>query len=463
MVKVTQFRQAALVLAIGGLLASCAATELVVPATHPGHPTALAASAASSPRRGVNDPTHRRRVHQLLAQSLDAQAASRIAMLNNGGARALAEDLNVAIGNLASARSLPNPTVRGALRFRDADKPAIDLGALISVRDLILVVARSGAAESAVDAAKLSVLGSLLDISFRTRRTFFDYQAALQSLELRRSVVAALSASLEATERLRAADATTEQALATEQAALADALLRVQQGEAVVASARERLNGLMGLWGAETEWRAEARLPALPRAELGLGDLEAEAIRHSLDLEIAKRRFTAAAKRTNASRAAAIIPELRVGVSAERREAWGIGPAVEIGVPLLYQGQGEVAVAEAEQRQQRLIFTDTAVRIRAAARSAAAALSAARERVVYSVDVLIPLKQRLLYETLLERDTQPATALDVMQAKREQIEACETYIEQLREYWVARSRVEQLLAGRLDASALDNSVRPEGR
>jgi cobalt-zinc-cadmium efflux system outer membrane protein len=41
----------------------------------------------------------------------------------------------------------------------------------------------------------------------------------------------------------------------------------------------------------------------------------------------------------------------------------------------------------------------------------------------------------------------------LMQAKRDQIEAARAYVQALREYWTARAEVDQLLAGRLPRRA----------
>lgn len=411
--------------------------------------TLKSAAEARQRQAGMTDPATQRSVRELLARPLDAQAVSQLTLLNNRGARALVEELNVAKANLARARHLPNPIFEGGIRFHDGDRPAIDLGALLSVTDLLLLAARSSAAESGVEAAKLSAVGNVVDLSFEARRAFFEYQAALQALELRRNVADAFAASTDATQRLRDAGNTTELAVANERAALADARVKLQRGQLRVAAARERLNGFMGLSGQNTRWKAGMRLPELPRAELDVKGLEAEAVRRSLDLELAKQRFTAAAKRANVARAAGLIPELRAGVSAERHEYWGVGPAVEVQVPLFYQGQGEIGVAEAERRQQENVYADIAVRLRAAARVAAAELTAARDRVMYSRDVVLPLRQKVVDETQLQYNAMLVGVFQLLQAKREQIEAGATYIEQLREYWTARSNVEQLLAGRV--------------
>jgi cobalt-zinc-cadmium efflux system outer membrane protein len=169
---------------------------------------------------------------------------------------------------------------------------------------------------------------------------------------------------------------------------------------------------------------------------------------------VAKQRFASAAKRSNVSRVAGFLPELRAGVSAERDEEWAVGPAVELELPLFYQGQGEVGLARAEMRQQQELYTDLAIRLRAAARATATRLGAARNAALYYRDVLLPLKQRVVDETQLHYNAMSLGVLQLLQAKRSQVETATGYVEALREYWLARTRAEQLLSGRLGAGAL---------
>jgi cobalt-zinc-cadmium efflux system outer membrane protein len=408
-------------------------------------------SAAEARQRGAGSATAptNRDVNALLSRPLTPESAAGVAVLNNRGLRATLEELAIAQAGLASVRRLPNPTVEGAMRFRGEGDPELEVGAMIDLTELLLVLSRGGAAAAGVEAARLAAVGAILDLSFHAREAFFEYQGAMQALELRRTAMQALSASADVATRLREAGNITELQLASEQSVFQEARLNYQRAEVAVASARERLNAAMGLWGRGTEWQAAARLPELPQRELATETLEAEAIRKSLELEVAKQRFTAAAKRSNVARAAGFLPEIKAGVSAERDEHWAVGPALEIEVPLFYQGQGEVGLARAQMRQQQELYTDTAVRVRATARDLATRLRAAREAVVYYRDVLLPLKQKIVDETQLQYNAMATGIFQLLQAKRDQIETANAYVDQLREYWVARTRAEQLLSGRL--------------
>lgn len=333
---------------------------------------------------------------------------------------------------------------------------------MIDITDLLLLASRSGAANAEVEAAKLSAIGSMLDLSYDTRRAYYGFQAAADLLELRRTVLHAFDASADLAKRLREAGNITDLDLANQQSLFEEARLEFQEAEVGLTAARERLNALMGLWGQQTGWRAAPRLPEIPAQEFDISKLESLAIERSLDLAIAEKRFSAAAKRANVARAQGILPELKAGVSAERDEAWGVGPAVEIEVPLFYQGQGEVGVAKAEMRQQQERYTDVAVNLRASARNAALRLAAKREAVVYYKTVVLPLKQRVLEQTQLEYNAMLVGLFQLLQVKREQVRTAAAYVDQQREYWVARTNVEQLLAGRQHPEELTRSISRGG-
>ena len=417
-------------------------------------------SAAIGRQPGSSRSATVRDVQQLLARPLTAESAAEVALLNNHGVRAEVEELGIAEGRLAQSRRLPNPTVEGAMRFEGEGRPELEVGAMIDLTDLLLLASRSGAARAEVDAAKLSAIGSILDLSYDTRRAFYAYQAAAELLELRRTVLRSFDASADLASRLREAGNVTELDLASQRSLFEEARFELQEAEVGFTAARERLNALMGLWGKGTNWQAASRLPDVPAAELELEKLESAAVDRSLDLAIAKSRFAGAAKRANLARAQGFLPELKAGVSAERQEEWSVGPAIEVEVPLFYQGQGEVAVAKAQMRQQQEVYTDVAVTLRASARNAASRLAAKREAVLYYRKALLPLKQKIVEQTQLEYNAMLVGLFQLLQAKRDQVRSAAAYVDQHREYWIARTNAEQLLAGRRHPEELTRNITP---
>ena len=61
---------------------------------------------------------------------------------------------------------------------------------------------------------------------------------------------------------------------------------------------------------------------------------------------------------------------------------------------------------------------------------------------------MLPLRQKVVEETQLQYNAMLVGVFQLLQAKREQIEAGARHIDQLRECWIARTNVEELLAGR---------------
>lgn len=418
-------------------------------ATAPVDYAALADAAAARQNLGrAAEGENKADARQLLRQPLSAETAARVALLRHRGAKAAAETLGIAQAELAGVKRLPNPELHGAVRFHRGTDPEIDVTALLDVSALLFTLSRVGAAEADVGAARLEAVGELVDLSFNARRAFVDYQAALELLELRESVFQSFDASALAAERLRAAGNVTELNVASEQALREEARLALDQAKASVASAREMLNGAMGIVEQGASWRAAQHLPDLPAAELPLQTLEDKSLSASLDAQAAKQRYTAAAKHAGIADVAGWLPELKAGVSAERSEQWGVGPAVQLSVPLFYQGQGEVGVARARMRREAALYADATVQVRSSARGVRAQLEAARRGVAHAKEVVLPLRERVVQQTQLEYNAMLVGIFQLLEAKRDQLAAAEHYLELRRDYWRSRLDAEQLLAGR---------------
>ena len=134
-----------------------------------------------------------------------------------------------------------------------------------------------------------------------------------------------------------------------------------------------------------------------------------------------------------------------------------------VSIPLFYQGQGQVDAAEAEQRAAKHRHAATATRVRAAARSTAARLRAARESAAFYKSTLLPLREKIVDQTLLQYNAMNSGPLQLLGAKRDQVDTAVAYVDALREYWTARADAESLLAGRARAATSVRVTAPSGR
>jgi outer membrane protein, heavy metal efflux system len=391
-----------------------------------------------------------KRVRELMAKPLTADSAVQVALLQNSSLQASFEDLGIARADLVSAYRIPNPTVEVALHKHPSSAHAdIDVFVTEEISRLFFLPMRAGAAKAELDAAKLEVGGRVLDLALDVRVAYYRYVAALQLRELHRNVLLAVRAQYDAAKVIHDAGNGTDLDFSNQEASYQEARVTAASVEADVIMERERLSALLGAWSGGPAWSIHSRLSEPSAEKIDPAAVERRAVARSLDLELHRRRFTAAAKRANLAGFEGWVPELRVGVDAQRDERdWGWGPAAALEVPLFYQGQGEVARARAEMRREQRAYAAVAIDLRSAARAAVTRVETARDQVLFYKQQVLPLRQRVVSQTQLEYNAMHVGVFELLQAKRSEIDAARAYVQALRDYWVARAELDQLLAGR---------------
>ncbi len=394
-------------------------------------------------------PEVERRVHALLAQPLTAETAALIAVLNSSELQARYADLGASGAAVGGSRALPNPEVEAQLRFPlDGGETQVEINAVESVTGLLAILPRSSAADAELRAARRRAVALTIDLAARARVAFYQAAAAERLRSLRRTIAEAAVASATLARSLHEAGNITDFDLARETVFEEEALLDAREAEAEATAARERVNGVLGLHGDETAWQLTAPLPDAPAERAGVAELEGEAVAASLELEAARWRIEAAGRRIGVARLDSWLPDLGVGVSAKKEEGdWGVGPAVTLSVPIFDWGQGKRAEAWAGLRAAQHEYTDLAVKLRAAARASGERLVVAHDRATRIRQVVMPLRERLLDEAVLQYNAMNLSPLELLVLRREHIEAEERFIHALLDYWVARTEVEQLRAG----------------
>ncbi len=398
---------------------------------------------------------------ELLQKPLTADSAARLALANSPAVQKTLSSVGVARADLVRSLRLPNPEGHFAANFEDGGGVDLELEATIDIVQLALVPGRQAAASEALDAAALDAAGALIEIACAARVAFYEYQAATQSLELRKTVAYAAAQSSAVAARLLEAGNTPELPALTEQVLYEEARIGVAQAEIAATVARERLNTVLGLAGLEAaSWQAGARLPEPD--DFDASNLEVRAISSSLELQALNKRYGAASITSDLAWAAGALPGISGGVGVEREDdEWGVGPRVNVTVPLFYQGQGEAAAAEAHMTMAKSAHADGAIRTRSVARSLGTQLAGVRQSAVFYQKTLLPLRQKIVDETLRQYNAMNTGPLQLLQAKRDQVEAARTYVDLLRDYWVIRAQIEMLLAGRAPNTPASLTPRAE--
>jgi cobalt-zinc-cadmium efflux system outer membrane protein len=394
-------------------------------------------------------------LQSLLNGKLTADEAVQIALLNNRDLQALYSDLGVAQADLVQAGLLSNPIFEASVLFPTSGggRPDLELGAAMNFLNFLYMPLRKRVAAARFDEVKSRIAGSVLDFAGRVRGAFYRYQAAEQILELRQSIVQSLGASFEIAQHLSEAGNITDLDLARERAQFEASKLAQRSAEMTVRQSREELNILMGVWGKQTEWQADQRLPEIPDDLIQTDDLEQAAIEKSMDLLSARQRIIITGNQLGFSRSAALLPELDAGPKGERSEgSWDVGPTLEFPIPLFDQGQGRIGRSAAELRRAQQEYYALAVRVRSTARAVQDRMEGARDRALYYRDILLPLRERIVNEAQLQYNAMQLGPFQLLNAREQQIETAVAYVEAIREYWLARGDMELLLAGSLPAS-----------
>lgn len=394
----------------------------------------------------------RRSIEPLLQGQLTADAAVQIALLNNRSLQSTFEALGVASADLVQAGLLKNPVFDGSVKFAEGGGGDMwELSVSQSFLDVVYMPMRKAVARARLERAKRFVAARVLDLAAETRAAYYGCVAEAQRVEMLEAVAAAMHASWRAAEKLRSAGNIRELDVTNERLSYEQARHDLSRAHARVLQLRERLNALMGLWGADTAWTAPTGLPAPPDEDLPLERLETRAVERSLALAVARTRIEEAGQRLGLVRLETALPEGALGPAAELEPSndWLVGVGLSLAIPIFDLGQAAAARGRAELRRAYHDFFAVAVQTRAHARAARTQYVSARDRARHYRDTLLPLRTHVLEATQQQYNAMQLGVFELLQAKRAQIDAGRRYIDLLQDYWVARSTLESIASGRI--------------
>ena len=396
-------------------------------------------------------------IDQLLKAPINRDAAIRIALAKNRRLQAQYDQLGIAASDVAAATVLaPTEVELQYKRSLDGDGSELEVEAVQDILDLLQLPQRRGAAQADLAAARARAVAATIELVANVERAYVDMVAAQQQLELRQTAFDAASASADIIERMHAAGNVPDLALARERDRREQTRLDVARAQLDVEEAREAMNEVLGLSGKDTTWSVATRLPDIPAAPPALDSIERDAVAASLDLAAIHSESEAAAGRLGIARVRTFLPELGIGVAASRNDGdWEVGPALSIGLPLFNQQQGPRARANAELRRSRNEASATATELRARSR-------AARQRVLVTYaearhlrDFVMPLRQRIVDETLKQYNAMNASTFELLTARRDLVEGGRQYIDALRRFWRASADARALVRGAMPRGGAD--------
>jgi len=390
---------------------------------------------------------------RLLADPLDDRAAAQIALLRNRELLAEIEELGIARADYAQATRIANPGLHAFRRTPDEGSGTnLEWTLVQDVLDVLVQPARKRLAAVELEAAKLRLGQTMLDLVADTRIAFFELVAAEEIADRASTVRDLTAAAAELARRQRDAGNLEVREVALFEAADAQALVDLTRAQLDEGEARERLNVLLGLSGAATDWSATRHLPALPDGDPDPTGLERRAIEQRLDLGAARFGVDVVGRALALKRGTRYFPVgIEIGLNQEK-DTDGTrlrGPQIAISLPIFDTGAASIARLEAEQRRAQRQLEQLAIEIRSEVRLARDRLIGARSLVETHEETLLPKRREVLEQTLLHYNMMLLGVYDLLLARREETEAEQAATAARRDYWIARARLERAVGGDL--------------
>lgn len=409
-----------------------------------------------------------RAVANLLTPPLTVETAVEVAFLNSPTLQATFEEIGISQADLAQAARVANPEVSAFVRFPSEGSGRNSEFSLVQdVFDILVQPLRKKVAAAELEQTKLRVANEVLIVAAEVKEAFFTLQAQ-QQLVSRLTLIRDLTeTAADFAEKQHAAGTINDLELETRTVIHREARVEVALAEAEVRALRERLNRLLGLWGAQTAWSIAGPLPEIPGVEIPLAGLEGLAITNRQDVQAARWGVDLVGRALALRRKTRFFPiGIQAGINTEKdvTGARVTGPELTLQLPIFDTGKASVARLEAEHRRAQRQLEALAVNARSEVREQRDRMLAARDLASYYGRVLLPQRQRILALTLQHYNSMFKGAYDLLLAKQAEVEAENAYLEAWRGYWVARARLERALGGSLPAEpAAVAGASQEGR
>src|SRR6266550_2836349 len=237
--------------------------------------------------RDENDAERAKGIVQgLLRRNLTVDAAVQIALLNNRGLQAAYNELSLAEADLVGESLPPNP-VFSISRISGDGALEIERQVVGDILALATLPFRSEIARQRFQKAQLRAAEETLRLAAEVRRAYYRAVAANELVGLLTDAKSTAESTAQLAEKLGQTGSLNKLDQAREQVFYAETTAELATARQEASSARERLARLMGLWDGDLGFQIPDRLPPLPRRPSALPSIEADAVGHRIDLQIA--------------------------------------------------------------------------------------------------------------------------------------------------------------------------------
>jgi outer membrane protein TolC len=388
-------------------------------------------------------------VRAKLAAPLTADDAVQIALMNNPGLQATYAELGIADSDVVAAGRLPSIHIASLKTKYGGETVKVEQAIGMNVIALLTLPLRYRLESTRFERVQAEVARQTLAVAHETRRAWLEAVAAVETERYMEQVKESAEASAELARRMARAGNFSRLQQMEEQAFYAEATAQLARARQVSVTVREGLTRLMGLSGAEANYRLPDRLLDLPSGVSAYPEIQKAALDERLDVVAARQDAASLAQSLGLVKTTRFINALEVGRARtkEGHEPFAYGWEFAIEIPLFDFGTARVARAEALYMQAVSRVAETAVNAESEVREAYAAYRTAYDTARHYRGEIVPLRKKISEEKLLRYNGMLISVFELLADAREQVAAVTASINASREFWLAETDLRSALTG----------------
>lgn len=400
-------------------------------------------------RTSPDSGAHAQRVQQLLANTLSADNAIQLALLNNRGLQASFTELGIAEADLVQSGSMKNPGLSFG-RLQRGDERETEFGLHLNLMRLLTMPYTYKMEQRRFEQTKQLVAMQMLMTASETRKAYYIAVAADQSVLYMQQVKKAADAGAELARRMEQVGNFNKLQRAREQSFYFDSVVTLARAEQAQSRAREKLSRLLGLSGDQIAFTLPTRLPDLPKTAEAPANIEQLAMTQRLDVQAARLGTEQLAQNLGLSKATRFINVLELGVvnNSSNQAATQRGYELSLELPIFDWSGARLAKAEALYMQALHRTAELAINAQSEVRLAYSGYRSSYAIAVQYRDDIVPLKKKISDENLLRYNGMFIGVFDLLADARSQIVSVNSAIEAARDFWLAQTDLEMSLIGK---------------
>ena len=406
--------------------------------------------------------THEQRLAQhqkadaLLSEPLQQNTAVQLALVNSPALQALLAQSWSNAANAAQAGRIANPSFSFE-QTTHLDEVEIGRRLSFGLLDILTLPLRQGIAERNIARARMQLSNDVVEQITQVRQAWVKAVAAKQNHVYAKQVFDAAEASAELAKRMQAVGNFTKLQRARQQSFYADAATQLATAQHQATASKEALVRALVLTEQQaTFMKLPDRLPNLPTQPRSPDAVSQAANKGRLDIQLAQTQLNAAAKAQGLNQITSMV-DIELGIG---RESPTPRSSYEISVKLPLFDSGGLR-RDAMNAQTLAAANQLEATVRNAGshlRESYSAYRTAWDIANHYRQEVLPLRQLIADETLLQYNGMFIGVFDLLAESRNQISGVMAALAAEQQFWLADAALQAAQIGRPTVSAINPSA-----